>query len=240
MAAIVCDQLSKKYGEKTAVDHLSVTVMSGECFGLLGVNGAGKSTTVKMLTGLVKPSFGTARILGFDISEPERYRHLIGLSPQETAVASKLTVRENLDMMARLYCGREMAQQRVQRMVDEFSLEKVINCRAAKLSGGYQRRLSIAMSLIADPKLLFLDEPTLGLDVLARHQLWQVIESLKGKMTVVLTTHYLEEAERLCDRVAIMRNGTLICVGTPAELVEKTGAENFESAFVSLVGGDSE
>lgn len=238
MNAIETKQLTKCFGMVTAVDALDLTVREGELFGLLGVNGAGKTTTIKMLSGLLKPTDGTARVLGYDLlTELSAIKPHVAVSPQETAVAPNLTVRENLELIAGIY-GSDPG--RVQRMLDELGLKKAEKIKAKALSGGWQRRLSIAMALVSDPKLLFLDEPTLGLDVLARRELWNVIEGLKGKVTVILTTHYLEEAEALSDRVGVMNDGRLKITGTPQELLEAAGTENFEEAFIRLAGGEAQ
>lgn len=228
--------LTKRYGDMTAVDGLNLTVRAGECLALLGVNGAGKTTTIRMLSCLTKPTAGDAKLLGHSIvTEPQAVKAEIALSPQETAVAPNLTVRENLELIAGI-CGhgRKEAERQAGEMIAEFRLGEVEKKRGGKLSGGWQRRLSIAMALIQRPKILFLDEPTLGLDVLARRELWTVIEGLKGKVTLLLTTHYLEEAVALCDRIAIMNHGRLKALGTEAELLAATGAANFETAFTML------
>ena len=228
--------LTKRYGAKTAVDGLCLTVKEGELFSLLGVNGAGKSTTIRMLTSLTSPTSGDAFVLGHSVIR-ERYevRRLTGISPQETAVAEKLTVEENLRFMADV-CSLDA--ERRERLTGElfelFSLGEVKKERAKTLSGGWKRKLSIAMALISDPKVLFLDEPTLGLDVLARRELWKEIEKLKGRMTVVLTTHYMEEAEHLSDRLAIMVAGRIAAAGTLQEILAQGGADNLEDAFVAI------
>lgn len=239
MNAIETFGLTKRYGETLAVDGLDLTVREGELFSLLGVNGAGKTTTVKLLSGLVKPSGGEARVLGHDLMrELSQIKPLVGVSPQETAVAPNLTVRENLVMIAGLYgCTHAEAREKAARTLHEFHLEQWEKRRAKTLSGGWQRRLSIAMALISEPKLLFLDEPTLGLDVLARRELWQSISALKGKITIILTTHYMEEAEALSDRVGIMAHGRLRTVGTPQALCAEAKTDRFEEAFVRLAGG---
>ena len=241
MNAIEIDHLTKKYGETTAVDALSLSVPEGAFFSLLGVNGAGKTTTVKMLCCLTRPDSGDARLLGESIvSAPEKVRLITNLSPQETAVAGHLSVSENLRFIAQLYgADANEAKRMTEEIAAELSLTEVLGKRAAVLSGGYQRRLSVAMALISRPKILFLDEPTLGLDILARRELWRLLRSLKGKVTVVLTTHYLEEAEALSDGVAIMVGGRLVAVGSPAELVEKSGKANFEDAFVYYCEGET-
>ena len=232
--------LTKRFKGKTAVDGLDLTVKQGELFALLGVNGAGKTTTIKMLSGLLVPTAGTAAVLGYDLTAqlPE-IKQRIAVSPQETAVAPNLTVRENLELIAGIYgSSRARAKEKTGALLDELHMQEVAKSRARTLSGGWQRRLSIAMALISEPQLLFLDEPTLGLDVLARRALWQVIRSLKGRVTVILTTHYLEEAEALADRVGIMASGRLLHCGTPRELMDLAGEEKFEDAFVKLAGGE--
>lgn len=236
MTAIQTQNLTKRFRDKTAVDALNLTVEDGELFALLGVNGAGKTTTIRMLSCLLSPSAGDALLLGDSIvAAPQRVKAKINVSPQETAVARSLTVRENLVMMAGIYgASRADAAARAQEIMASLGLTAVAGQRAKTLSGGYQRRLSIAMALITQPRILFLDEPTLGLDVLARRELWHVIEGLRGRVTVILTTHYLEEAEALSDRIGVMAGGRLRAVGTAAELMAQTGAANFEEAFVAL------
>lgn len=238
MNAIEIKDLRKTYGAVTAVDYLTLSVGEGELFALLGVNGAGKTTTIRMLTGLAAPTGGDALLCGSSIvREPEAVKALSACSPQETAVAPNLTVRENLELMAGIY-GVAQPKRAAETMIAEMNLGEVAARRARTLSGGWQRRLSIAMALITGPRVLFLDEPTLGLDVLARRELWQHIRALKGKMTIVLTTHYMEEAESLSDRIGVMAHGKLIAVGTAAELMERTGKTTFEDAFVAIAGGE--
>lgn len=236
MIAIQTIDLVKKYKEKNAVDHLNLTIQQGELFALLGVNGAGKTTTVRMLSCLTPPTSGDALLLGDSIlSNPQTVKAKINVSPQETAVASNLTVRENLDLIAKLYgYSAEEAAKKVNDIMASFGMDEIAKDRAKTLSGGWQRRLSIAMALISDPKILFLDEPTLGLDILARRELWANIEKLKGKITIILTTHYMEEAEALSDRIGIMVKGKMIALGTAQELIARSGAKNFEDAFVAL------
>lgn len=241
MIAIETKKLTKKYGELVAVDGLELAIKSGELFALLGVNGAGKTTTIKMLTCLSRPDGGDARICGRSIiSEGREVKQLIGVSPQETAVAPNLSVKENLELMCGVHgFSRERTCEKVRELVGQFGLEKVLDKRAAKLSGGWQRRLSIAMALIGEPQVLFLDEPTLGLDVLARSDLWDTVRSLKGRITIVLTTHYMEEAEALADRIGIMRDGRLLELGTADEIKARAGKEKFEDAFVAVVRGNA-
>lgn len=239
MNAIEMDGLTKKYGQRTAVKPLSLSIRQGEFFGLLGVNGAGKTTTLRMLSCLTRPTGGDARLLGKSVvSEPQAIKKFISLSPQETAVAPNLSVRENLELIAGIYGSRPRdARRKAADFLREFELTEVEKDKARTLSGGWQRRLSIAMALISEPSILFLDEPTLGLDVLARRELWTAIRKLKGKITIILTTHYLEEAEALSDRIGIMAKGGLKALGTVPELIARTGAKSFEDAFVALATG---
>ena len=234
--AIHTNALTKRYGAKTACSSLELTVYGGETLALLGVNGAGKTTLIKMLSCLIPPTEGDAEIFGNSIvSNPEKVKSVIGVSPQETSVAPNLTVRENLEFIAEIYDPDvSKAKEKAEEMIVRFEFGEYSNTRAKKLSGGWQRRLSIAMALISKPKLLFLDEPTLGLDILARRELWKHISALKGKTTVILTTHYLEEAEALSDRIAIMSNGVIKNIGTAEELITISGEDNFENAFVKL------
>ena len=239
MKAIKTQGLTKQYGNITAVDGLDLEIKSGELFSLLGVNGAGKTTTIKMLTCLARPTDGDAFVGGFSIkSESEVVKGLIGVSPQETAIAPALTVKENLELMCGIYgFDHYKTASRISALSKQFDLDGVLKRRTGRLSGGWQRRLSIAMALIGEPRILFLDEPTLGLDVLARRELWDVIRSLKGKITIVLTTHYMEEAQALSDRVGIMKDGRLLAVGTAEELMTLSGENDFEAAFISIVRG---
>ena len=238
MPAIRATDLTKKYKEKVAVDSLNLSIEQGELFALLGVNGAGKTTTIKMLSCLIRPSGGNAYVLDNSVvTNPGRVKALINVSPQETAVAPNLTVRENLELIAGIYGGdKKQSRQKAEQSIAEFGFSSIAKDRAKILSGGWQRRLSIAMALISQPQVLFLDEPTLGLDVLARRELWQVIKKLKGHVTIILTTHYLEEAQALSDRIGIMARGKLKAVGTAGQLMAKTDTSNFEDAFVFLAG----
>ncbi len=231
--------LTKKYGDFLAVDDLNLTIGQGELFALLGVNGAGKTTTIKMLSCLIKPTGGDAVLLGNSINtQPQAVKKLINISPQETAVAANLSVSENLELTAGLYGqNKKSARQRAEEVINQFGLEGMQKKKAKHFSSGMQRRLSLAMALITDPQILFLDEPTLGLDVLARRELWASIRALKGKVTIILTTHYLEEIEALSDRVGVMSKGKLTAIGTVAELREQTGTSKLEDAFVILAGG---
>lgn len=238
MEAIRTESLVKQYKDKTAVKGLDLTVHQGELYGLLGVNGAGKSTTIKMLSCLTRPTEGEAYVMGYSVNgESDKVKAIMNVSPQETAVAAKLSVRENLEFIARIYgCDKKQAKEKADRIIEDFSLQEITKQRASTLSGGWQRRLSIAMALITEPQMLFLDEPTLGLDVLARRELWHFIQSLKGKMTIVLTTHYLEEAESLCDRIGIMAHGVLCAEGSAQELKAKADTDDFEETFIRLAG----
>ena len=235
--AISIDHLTKKYNEKTAVDNVSFSIQKGELFGLLGVNGAGKTTLIKMLCCLTAPTNGCASILGYDIKENQKQvKEMIAVSPQETAIAPNLTVRENLELMAGIHGYSKIeVKEKTANMIAAFSLQPYENQKSKTLSGGWQRKLSIALALISEPKILFLDEPTLGLDIIGRRELWGLIERLKEKTTIVLTTHYLEEAEALCDRICVMKDGKVKAIGTVKELLSMTNTGNFEDAFVKIV-----
>ena len=239
MDAIKIENLTKKYKDTVAVDNLSLSVLKGELFSLLGVNGAGKTTTIKMLSCLTQPTSGDAYLNGKSIcTDTDEVKSLIAVSPQETAVAFGLSVRENLELI----CGvwgftKEKQKHKIFKLCELLGLDGVINKKAGKLSGGLQRRLSIAMALISEPEILFLDEPTLGLDVLARSDLWDIIRSLKGEVTIILTTHYMEEAEALSDRVAIMKDGKLLICDTAQKIKEAAGTDSFEQAFINIVKG---
>ncbi len=239
MLAIETRNLSKKYKENIAVNNLNLTVKKGELYALLGVNGAGKSTAIKMLSCLIPPTSGDALLHGGSIiSSTQKVKKIIGVSPQETAVAEKLTVRENLEFIARIYgFDKKSAKQKAQEIIEQFDMAEIAKSKAKILSGGWQRRLSIAMALITEPEILFLDEPTLGLDVLARRELWKVISRLKGRITIILTTHYLEEAENLSDKIGIMTKGVLRAEGTANELKTLAGTDDFEEAFVKIGNG---
>lgn len=234
--AIVVTGLSKQYPDKTAVDNISFSVDKGSIFSLLGVNGAGKTTTIKMLCGLTRPTGGEAYVLFHDIhTELGEVKKLVNISPQDTSVASRLTVRENLEFIAGIYgADRKKQREKADEMIKYFHLQEVADRRAKVLSGGWQRKLSIAMALITEPQIIFLDEPTLGLDVLARRELWEVIRRMKEKITIILTTHYMEEAESLSDKVAVMVDGQIKAMGSVEELKEQTGADNLEEAFVRI------
>jgi len=237
MQAIHATALVKRYKDLTAVDGLNLKIQKGELFSLLGVNGAGKTTAIKMLSCLTKPTAGDALVGGYSITgEPDQVKRLIGVSPQETAVAPNLSVKENLELICGIHgFSGDKTEAKLRELSRQFALQPVLGRKAGKLSGGWQRRVSIAMALISEPRILFLDEPTLGLDVMARHGLWDVIRELKGNITIILTTHYMEEAEALSDRIGIMMNGRLLAVGTPEELKNAAGAGDFETAFISIV-----
>ena len=237
MFAIETKGLKKVYGKITAVDGLDLTVLKGELFALLGVNGAGKSTAIRMLSCLSLPTAGEAFVEGYSVRrESDKVKRLLGVAPQETALAPNLTVQENLELLCGIYgLSKAQSRERIAELSKTFSLEEILHRRAGKLSGGWQRRVSIALALVGSPSVLFLDEPTLGLDVLGRRELWDLIRSLKGKVTMILTTHYMEEAEALSDRVGILKDGKLLRLGTPRELMELTGTDRFEDAFLAVV-----
>ena len=242
MDAIRIENLTKRYKDVVAVDGLSLTVGEGELLSLLGVNGAGKTTTIKMLSCLTRPDGGDAFLNGYSVvTESAQVKRILGVSPQETAVAPALSVEENLRLMCGVHgLGKEKTAAKIAELAAKLGLKTVMKKRAGKLSGGWQRRLSIAMALVSEPQILFLDEPTLGLDVLARSDLWDIIRGLKGKVTVVLTTHYMEEAEALSDRIAIMKEGRLLVCDTAAAIKEAAGTDNFEQAFIRIVKGVAE
>lgn len=239
MKAVKTTELTKLYGNRRAVDGLNLEIEQGELYSILGVNGAGKTTLIKMLSCLSRPSEGKAFILGKSVTEhSEEVKRLINLSTQATAVALNLTVEENLRMMAEIYGMKaDEARQKTEKMIEALSFEEYKSSRAKTLSGGWRRKLSIAMALITQPKILFLDEPTLGLDVLARRELWKLINTFKGKMTIILTTHYMEEAQALSDRIGIMHAGRMITSGTPEQLMKSTNTTSIEQAFIALSGG---
>ena len=237
MLAIEANNLTKKFKDKTAVNSINLKINKGELFALLGTNGAGKTTTIKMLSTLILQTSGDIKIEGLDIiKDRQKIKEILNVSPQETAIAPNLTVKENLEFMAGVYQIKNK-EEKINELVKMFKLEEVLKQKAKTLSGGWQRKVSIAISLINEPKILFLDEPTLGLDVIARKELWNVIEKLKGKITIILTTHYMEEAESLSDRIGIMAKGNLIDVGTSEELINKSGAKKFEDAFIKIATG---
>ena len=237
MEGIAVCGLVKRYKDVTAVDGLCLEIGGGELFSLLGVNGAGKTTTIKMLTCLTQPTAVDALVGGYSvIKQADKVKELIGVSPQETAVAPNLTVQENLELICGIHgFSKEKTKLKVKTLARQFGLEAQLKRKAGKLSGGWQRRVSIAMALIGEPRILFLDEPTLGLDVIARHELWDIIRAMKGEVTIVLTTHYMEEAAALSDRIGIMKDGRLLAVGTVEELKGMAGTDDFERAFVTIV-----
>lgn len=236
MNSIVTKDLTKKYNNFTAVDNLNLEIKKGELFGLLGINGAGKTTTIKILTNLTQPSSGKGFINGHDIiKERGIIKSIIGVCPQETAIANNLTVKENLELMCGVHeFSKEKIRDKTNSLLKDFRLEDIKNKKSQHLSGGYKRRLSIAMALIGEPQVLFLDEPSLGLDVISRSELWEIIKSLKKKLTIILTTHYMEEAEYLADRVGIMKDGKMIVTGSVDEIKNISGKNTFVDAFISL------
>ena len=239
MDIITIDNVCKNYKSKKALDNVSLSIKQGELFGLLGVNGAGKTTLIKILCGLTRKTSGTIMINNFNLDkEIDKIKEIIDISPQETSVANNLTVKENLEFFANIYNNNDIKT--INEIIDIFNLNEVLNQRAKTLSGGYKRRLSIAIALISKPKILFLDEPTLGLDVFARRELWNIIKKLQKNITIILTSHYLEEIENLCDRVAILSNGKLLKTGTIEEIKQITNTQNFEDAFIKLVEAKNE
>ena len=239
MNIITLDNVCKNYKTKKALNNVCLTIKQGELFGLLGVNGAGKTTLIKILCGLTRKTSGTITINNFNLDkEIDKIKEIIDISPQETSVANNLTVKENLEFFANIYNNNDINI--INEVIDIFNLNEVLNQRAKTLSGGYKRRLSIAIALISKPKILFLDEPTLGLDVFARRELWNIIKKLQKSITIILTSHYLEEIENLCNRVAILSNGKLLKTGTIEEIKQTTKTKNFEDAFIKLVEAKNE
>lgn len=239
MNIITIDNVCKNYKTKKALVNITLSIKQGEMFGLLGVNGAGKTTLIKILCGLTRKTSGTITINNFNLDKDiDKIKEIIDISPQETSVANNLSVKENLEFFANIYNNNDTDT--INEVVDIFNLNEVLNQRAKTLSGGYKRRLSIAIALISKPKILFLDEPTLGLDVFARRELWTIIKKLQKNITIILTSHYLEEVENLCDRVAILSNGELLKTGTIEEIKQITNTQNFEDAFIKLVEAKNE
>lgn len=235
MEIIKVDKISKQYKDVKALNEVSLSINEGELYGLLGVNGAGKTTLLKILSGLAKKSSGEAYVKGYSLSQMDEIKKIVDISPQEVAVALNLTVYENLVFFQELYKKKD--EEYLNMIVDSLGLREVLKKRAKTLSGGYQRRLSIAIGLMSKPKILFLDEPTLGLDVIARRELWNIIRLFKGKITIILTSHYLEEIEALCDRISVMSKGNLLFEGTVDEMKNQTNETSFEEAFIKIVGG---
>jgi ABC-2 type transport system ATP-binding protein len=238
-SAITIENLTKKFEDKTAVENLSLQVNKGELFGLLGPNGAGKTTTINILCGLVKPTCGSAIICGNDIQkDTQKVKELIGVCIQETAIYPYLTGIENLELFGRLYgMNKKTIKERSNMLLSKMGLKEDAKRLTAKYSGGMKRRLSLALALIHDPQIAFLDEPTVALDPQSRHAVWDFIKEQKTKgKTIILTTHYMEEAEELCDRVGIIDRGKLIALGTPKNLIAKNNVKNLEEVFIQLTG----
>ena len=238
-SAITIENLTKKYEDKLAVENLSLQVGKGELFGLLGPNGAGKTTTISIICGLIKPTSGTVKIYGYDvIKEQQKVKELIGVCIQETAIYPYLTGMENLALFGNLYAmNKKTIKERSNLLLTKMALKEDAKRLAAKYSGGMKRRLSLALALIHDPQIAFLDEPTVAMDPQSRHAVWDFIKEQKTKgKTIILTTHYMEEAEELCDRVGIIDQGKLIALGTPQELIAKNNVKNLEDVFIELTG----
>lgn len=238
MDAIKVSNLTKQFKNVLAVNNISFNVKEGEIFGVLGLNGAGKTTTIKMMSGLTRPTSGNIKVFDYDIyKDINKIKSIIGVSPQESAIANNLTVKENIELMASLYFkDKAKIKNNTERVVNNLGLESYINRRAKTLSGGYKRRLSIAMALVTNPRILFLDEPTLGLDVINRHELWNVINNLKGKVTIILTSHYMEEISALVDDIAIMKNGKILMINNLENILKFTKTNSLEEAFIKIVG----
>ncbi len=238
MDAIKVSNLTKQFKNVLAVNNISFNVKEGEIFGVLGLNGAGKTTTIKMMSGLTRPTSGDIKVFDYDIyKDINKIKSIIGVSPQESAIANNLTVKENIELMASLYFKDKVKiKDNTERVINNLGLENYINRRAKTLSGGYKRRLSIAMALVTNPRILFLDEPTLGLDVINRHELWNVINNLKGKVTIILTSHYMEEISALVDDIAIMKNGKILMINNLENILKFTKTNSLEEAFIKIVG----
>lgn len=238
MDAIKVSNLTKQFKNVLAVNNISFNVKEGEIFGVLGLNGAGKTTTIKMISGLTRPTSGDIKVFDYDIyKDINKIKSIIGVSPQESAIANNLTVKENIELMASLYFKDKVKiKDNTERVINNLGLENYINRRAKTLSGGYKRRLSIAMALVTNPRILFLDEPTLGLDVINRHELWNVINNLKGKVTIILTSHYMEEISALVDDIAIMKNGKILMINNLENILKFTKTNSLEEAFIKIVG----
>lgn len=238
MDAIKVSNLTKQFKNVLAVNNISFNVKEGEIFGVLGLNGAGKTTTIKMMSGLTRPTSGNIKVFDYDIyKDINKIKSIIGISPQESAIANNLTVKENIELMASLYFKDKVKiKDNTERVINNLGLENYINRRAKTLSGGYKRRLSIAMALVTNPRILFLDEPTLGLDVINRHELWNVINNLKGKVTIILTSHYMEEISALVDDIAIMKNGKILMINNLENILKFTKTNSLEEAFIKIVG----
>ncbi len=228
--------LTKKYGNLIAVNDVNIEITENQVFALLGLNGAGKTTLIKMLSCLITPTIGDAIIDNESILKNQsKIKQIINISPQETAIALNLTVLENLIFVAEIYGMKKLlAKSEAEKMIEMFKLQDKRQVQSKKLSGGLQKRLGIAMALITKPKILFLDEPTLGLDVVSRKDLWEIIKNLKKDTTIILTTHYLDEVENLADTVAIMKSGKIVETGTVKEITQRTQSKNFEDAFIFL------
>jgi ABC-2 type transport system ATP-binding protein len=237
--AIMIESLGKRYQDVTALDDLSLKVAKGELFGLLGPNGAGKTTTINILCCLLKPTSGTAEICGYDVQKDStKVKELIGVCVQETAIYPYLTGAENVDLFGNLYAvDKAELYKRREKLLDKMGLSEDAKRRAGKYSGGVKRRLSLILALINDPQIAFLDEPTVAMDPQSRHAVWDFLKELKKEeKTIILTTHYMEEAEELCDRVGIIDHGKLIAIGTPKELVSENQVKNLEEVFIKLTG----
>ena len=236
MEVIKIENLTKKYKNTLALNNISLSINENELFGLLGINGAGKTTLIKILSGLINKTSGNAYIYNYDLDHIDKIKEITDIIPQETAILLSFTVLENLKFFQGIY--NQNNKEYLLEIINKLSLNEVLNKKAKYLSGGYQRRLSIAIGLISKPKILFLDEPTLGLDVISRRELWNIIKELKNKITIILTSHYLEEIEELCDRVAIMKKGNLLKVDTVNNIIEETNEDSFENAFIKILGDD--
>lgn len=238
-AAITIENLKKSFGDVHAVNGLNLEIKEGELFGLLGPNGAGKTTVINIMVGLLEPSGGSVNVGGFDVTKhPKKVHEKIGMCPQEMAVFPYLTGRENVEFYGGLHA---MPKQKLKMSADELlakvNLSEDADRKVREYSGGMKRRISLISALVFDPTIAFLDEPTVGLDPTSRRAVWDFIKGLKTKnKTIILTTHYMEEAEYLCDRIGIIDKGKLIALGTPTDLMKKNNVKNLEEVFLKLTG----
>jgi ABC-2 type transport system ATP-binding protein len=237
--AVEINNLVKRFGDVTAVDGLSLEVKQGELFGLLGPNGAGKTTTISILCSLLEPTAGSACVAGYDVTkDATKMKEHIGVCPQEAAVFKFLTGRENIELLGNLHgVDKEILRERTTSLLDEANFTEAAKRKTKGYSGGMLRQLNLLMALISDPEIVFLDEPTVGMDARARRRTWEYIGTLKDQQkTVILTTHYIEEAQALSDRVGIIDYGELIALGTPEELMEEHEVEDLEAVFLKITG----
>jgi ABC-2 type transport system ATP-binding protein len=236
---IVTENLTKKFEDVTALDSLSLEIEKGELFGLLGPNGAGQTTLINVLCGLLEPTSGSAQVAGHDVQkEAAKIKEIIGVCPQDATAYSYLTGRENVELFGNLNAmPREKLKKNTDELLEKMGLAQDANRRLGRYSGGMKRRINLMIALVHDPEIAFLDEPTVAMDPQSRHAVWDFIKDLEGKgKTIILTTHYMEEAQELCDRVGIIDHGKLIALGTPKQLMDRFQAKDLEEVFIGLTG----